>query len=329
MDIMNATAGDEENHHLVQMVCEQGRLFEPYDCLLTDFKQAFERNDTAQMLDVECIMMLRKLCTVYEIGRHAEFTAQHLLDVITAKLTYLRKTYLPNRRHGDATPVQIQLLKGCMRETEEDRVWALSSIPNERCFHLRSKFYTDDFFTPMPTVEHDARPLAELVKQYQPNIVTVAFDPEGTGPDTHYKVLLVVAQAIRILLQEVQDAIAPVVWGYRNVWFRFHPADATLMAPAGEAELERLHATFMACFTTQKSASFPSHEFDGPFSLLSNRIQREQRVLLGKLLGEEFFASHPNPRMRESSAFVFIKAMNADDFLMSVMELKERVQSSK
>ena len=53
------------------------------------------------------------------------------------------------------------------------------------------RFYTDDFFTPMPSLEDDAIPMANLIRARVPDLLTVAFDPEGTGPDTHYKVLLV------------------------------------------------------------------------------------------------------------------------------------------
>jgi hypothetical protein len=34
----------------------------------------------------------------------------------------------------------IQILKGCMRETETDRVWACSKMPMNRLHHLRSKY---------------------------------------------------------------------------------------------------------------------------------------------------------------------------------------------
>ena len=43
----------------------------------------------------------------------------------------------------------------------------------------------------MPSLEDDAMPMANLLKARQPHVLTVALDPEGTGPDTHYKVLLV------------------------------------------------------------------------------------------------------------------------------------------
>ena len=52
-------------------------------------------------------------------------------------------------------------------------------MPMDRVYHLRSKFYNDSFFTPMPSLEDDAQPFADLVEQLQPSIVTVAFDPEG------------------------------------------------------------------------------------------------------------------------------------------------------
>jgi glucosamine-6-phosphate deaminase len=34
-----------------------------------------------------------------------------------------------------------------------------------------------------------------------PDIVTVAFDPEGSGPDTHYKVLQAVSHALKMYEQ--------------------------------------------------------------------------------------------------------------------------------
>ena len=50
----------------------------------------------------------------------------------------------------------------------------------------------------MPCLEDDALPMANLIKIRQPDILTVAFDPEGTGPDTHYKVLQVLPYLVMI-----------------------------------------------------------------------------------------------------------------------------------
>lgn len=44
------------------------------------------------------------------------------------------------------------------------------------------------------------------------------------------------------------------------------------------------------------------------------------------MLGEEFFQSHEDARVRESEGFVFVKAMYASDFLKEVEVLKSRLE---
>ena len=61
-------------------------------------------------------------------------------------------------------------------------------------------------------------------------LVSLAFDPEGSGPDTHYKVLQVIAEALRMWSEE-EDLSKLRIWGYRNVWYRFHPAEANRIVP--------------------------------------------------------------------------------------------------
>ena len=84
----------------------------------------------------------------------------------------------------------------------------------------------------------------------------------------------------------------PMIWGYRNVWFVFAPWEATLMIPCSSKDLQLMHDTFMACFTTQKEASFPSPHYDGPFSAWSRHLQIEQKQQLVELLGEDYFNNH-------------------------------------
>ncbi|MHC4119864.1 MAG: hypothetical protein ACYSWO_20400, partial [Planctomycetota bacterium] len=66
------------------------------------------------------------------------------------------------------------------------------------------------------------------------------------------------------------------IWGYRNVWFRFDPSEANVYVPVTMAMFATAHDAFMNSFTSQKNASFPSHEYDGPFSELAQRIQVRQ-----------------------------------------------------
>lgn len=251
-----------------------------------------------------------------------------LISELQARVEWIRNEYLARHSPGDAVPKEIQLLKGCMRESEVDRVWALSRMPMNRIFHMRSKFYNDDFFTPMPSIEEDAMPMANLYKALQPHIITVAFDPEGTGPDTHYKVLQVVAAGLRVALSrgDLTDDPDPLVWGYRNVWFVFQPSQANLFIPVVRADLDLMHDTFMNCFTTQKNASFPSPFYDGPFSLWAHQIQLDQRSDLGVLLGEDFFSTHCDERVRGCDGFVFIQAMPSRCFLKEVEDLKSKFE---
>lgn len=195
------------------------------------------------------------------------------------------------------------------------------------------RFYTDDFFTPMPSREDDAMPMANLIRDLQPDMLSVAFDPEGTGPDTHYKVLQVVAAGLRIALSR-GDLINknPIVWGYRNVWFEFSPSEATLLAPCSLEDIDLTHATFMNCFTTQKHASFPSPLYEGPFSAWAKEIQLRQFRNMRTLLGAKYFEDHADPRVRSGEGFIFIKAMPAQQFLREVEDLRNKfeiVETSK
>jgi len=61
----------------------------------------------------------------------------HKADVVnrtTSCLTPLSPFLVHSHCHRD-----IQILKGCMRESETDRYWATAKMPMSRIHHLRSK----------------------------------------------------------------------------------------------------------------------------------------------------------------------------------------------
>jgi glucosamine-6-phosphate deaminase len=119
---------------------------------------------------------------------------------------------------------------------------------------------------------------------------TTATTPTGTGPDTHYKVLQVVAAGLKVAQSrgDLKGEKGPMVWGYRNVWFVFAPWECNVMIPASEEDLDLMHETFMSCFSTQKEASFPSPMYDGPFSAWAKHLQVEQKKELEDLLGKQY-----------------------------------------
>jgi len=77
-----------------------------------------------------------------------------------------------------------------------------------------------------------------------------------------------------------------------------------------------------------QAASFPSPHYDGPFSAWSRHLQKEQYAILHCLLGEEYFTCHPDPRVRNSAGFVFLKAMDATQFLQEVEQLKSKFENT-
>jgi len=84
---------------------------------------------------------------------------------------------------------------------------------------------------------------------------------------------------------------------------------------------------FMNAFITQKDASFPSYEYDGPFSLLAQRVQVEQYRKIKTCLGREWFHNHPSAMIRAARGLVFLREMSPDEFFQSCRELRQSVEA--
>jgi glucosamine-6-phosphate deaminase len=322
---VDAMSGANDSYRFVSSAVSSGDLNKTYDAIMTEFRIAFSSGDLKAQERIEKVIFLRKVAEVFDVD--VACSKNTLIEELKAKIESVRSDYLESSDSCEDTAITkcAKMLKGCMRESEVDRVWALSSVPNERLHHLRSKFYMEK---KTPTTADDAMPVANLIRRLRPDMLTVALDPEGTGPDTHYKVLQIVADGIRVSLErgDLRDNKL-LVWGYRNVWFVFSPSDATLLMPVSESDLNLMHDTFMACFTTQKDASFPSPLYDGPFSAWSRHLQKVQKKDLAVLLGEKYFQDHPDPRVQAAAGFVFIKAMPVDQFLQEVQGLKSKIEA--
>jgi len=216
----------------------------------------------------------------------------------------------------------VQKLKGTVREWEEELTWGHLGFDCDHIFHLRLGFYTGDIFTQNPEIERDVQPTLELLRKTNPTVVTVAFDPEASGPDTHYKILQTIAEALKIYLAE--DKTRKVtVWGYRNVWFRFHPSEADIFVPVSMNSLAIMRSAFMECFGSQRAASFPSYEYDGPFSDLAQKIMVEQYSVIKTCLGRDYFLSHQVARIRATRGMVFLKTMTPEQFFTHAQSLKK------
>ncbi|MBQ1280237.1 MAG: hypothetical protein IIY14_03840, partial [Bacteroidales bacterium] len=160
-----------------------------------------------------------------------------------------------NSYDGEKMSAEIRTLKGMIREFEEELVWGFFGIKEENIHHLRLGFYTGDIFTEKPNLERDVQPILQQLREIKPTVISLAFDPEGSGPDTHYKVLQAIAEAVREWGKET-DISNVKIWGYRNVWYKFHPAEATHIVPVSLNAMGVFSNAFENCYLSQVDASF-------------------------------------------------------------------------
>lgn len=266
--------------------------------------------------EAEARRMLRNMIEVYRSSD---------MKVIKLRLKELRE-YFVTQYPGAKDPPDVQTLKGTLREWEVELLWAYFGIETSAISALRLGFYKGDIFSEEPEVDRDVIPIYELIKKVKPNVVSLAFDPEGSGPDTHYKAMQAVAEALKIYEKETGDGSVRV-WGYRNVWYRFRPAEADLMVPVSLNSLSLLYTAFTNCFGSQRAASFPSYEHDGPFSELAQKIQVEQYGMIKTCLGNDWFLKSSHPRLRAARGMIFLKEMSLPRFYEKVRELKKLTEA--
>jgi glucosamine-6-phosphate deaminase len=259
--------------------------------------------------------MVRAIVQIWETGNTEE-----LFNTIDEILTILRKSY-----DGSKNPPKIQQLKGMIREFEEELIWAHYGVPVKNVHHLRLGFYKGDIFTEQPENERDVVPILEALRKFRPTVISLALDPEGSGPDTHYKVLQAIAAAVRQWSSE-EDTTGLRIVGYRNVWYRFHPADVNVIVPVSLNSLAIVEESFNDCYISQVDASFPSYEYDGKFSLLAKKIWVEQLKQIQLVLGKEFFFKNENLLLKATHGLLYFKEMNVEEFLSQARELKKTIE---
>ena len=260
--------------------------------------------------------LLRNLVEIFE-----EDSFDNLLNRINELSSYFDTQY-----PGKKDLAYIQQLKGMTREWEADILWGYFGFNCSSVIHSRLGFYKGDIFTENPTVDRDVLPILENMRRIKPDVVTVAFDPEGSGPDTHYKVMQAVSTALK-MYQEENGNKKIEIWGYRNVWYSFHPAEANRFVPVTHNTRAILDHAFINAFGSQRDASFPSYEYDGPFSGLAQKIQVDQYQKMKTLLGRDYFYKNPDSRIRSTRGFVFLKVMSLEEFHQKSMELRKSTEN--
>ncbi len=261
-----------------------------------------------------CHRTVRAMVEIWGLKSESELLG--LIDSLVAEL----KTFYD----GGKNPPNIQRLKGMIREFEEELVWAHYGVPVKNVHHLRLGFYSGSF-TETPDYSKDIARVLEDFREYKPTVISLALDPEGSGPDTHYKVLQVTAATVREWSKEADLSNLRIV-GYRNVWFRYHPADVNVVVPVSLNALAILDKSFTDCYLTQVNASFPSYQLDGKFSALTQRVWVEQLKQIQLLLGKDFFYQNEKPLLRATHGLIYYKEMDVTEFLKLADELEKAME---
>lgn len=237
------------------------------------------------------------------------------------------RNYFKGCYSGQKDTTEVQTLKGSCREFEAECVWGYIGWHIPDISHLRLGFYTADIFAPEPTHQRDVMPIMSLMRKVQPNVVSVALDPEASGPDTHYKVLQAVTSAIEEYKKEKTEDIT--VWGYRNVWFRFEPHEVSTIVPVSLQTISTLNHMFLSAFESQRDAEFPAYEIQGPFCDMSQKVQTEQYSAIQTCLGYQWFHNHPSPLIRATRGLVFLREMSVEELLQESRALRKQTENVK
>ncbi|WP_372933388.1 glucosamine-6-phosphate isomerase [Mariniphaga sediminis] len=262
-----------------------------------------------------CHRLVRALASIWNIK-----DKEGLIEVIYEVLVSLKNSY-----SGSKNPPKIQKLKGMIREFEEELVWAHYGIMVKNVHHLRLGFYQNNVMGSKPDMEKDVLPILEDFRKYKPTVISLAMDPQGSGPDTHYKVLQAIARAVEEWNKE-EDLSDLRIVGYRNVWFRYNPWDVEVIVPVSLNALATLDKSFSECYVTQVNASFPSYQHDGKFSELTQRIWLEQHKQIQLLLGKNYFYQNASPLLRATHGMVYLRELNVEQFLEEASNLGKSME---
>ena len=234
---------------------------------------------------------------------------------------------------GEANSPEIQQLKGQIREFEEELVWAYAGTSLSHIHHLRLGLYESRNEVPEPVegpapwcpdFESDVNPILTQLRTLKPTVITVAIDYEGLGPNTHYKVMQSIAEAVRLWGEEA-DLSHLRIFGYRNVWSTFHPAEANVYVPVSLNAFAVFEKAFKDSYLTQVKAEFPNPDFDGPFSELAEQIWVKQYKDIQLILGKDFFYENAHPLIRATHGLLFLKEMTVEGFVGLAEEMKKTI----
>jgi glucosamine-6-phosphate deaminase len=241
---------------------------ERYDDALVLFGKSFRAQNSAGMHQARLKIMIQIVGLVFGFY-NAQDTYQFFQQI------YEQKSFDGFDRS------LIDRLKSLLRESESDCKWrCLSQLP-EQIIHARLGCYDDD--TDDVMIE-SVQTMVTILRSIAPEIVTIAQDPCGVGPATHFVTSHVMMQALKIYQQECKKTVIKVV-GYRNVWGAFTLAQTSKIIFVDKSLIATMHTIFMQCFASQVTPVVPSDLYEGGFSDIVEHFLEQQGQDIQTLLG--------------------------------------------
>ena len=289
---------------------EKGYLYK-WDKDIYHYLDSIAAQDNEEKRRGACHRTVRALVTIWDIHN-----TDDLLQVIGEIQTELKSCY-----DGGINSPKVQKLKGMIREFEEELVWAHYGTVVKNVHHKHLGFYSGN-----SSYENDVLPILEDFRKYKPTVISLAMDPQGSGPDTHYKVLQAVAKAVEDWNKE-EDLSNLRIMGYRNVWFRYNPWDVEVLVPVSLNSMATIEKSFQECYITQVNASFPSYALDGSFASLAQRLWVEQHKQIQLLLGKNYFYQNESPLLRATHGMIYHRELSVEEFLKESQKLGKAMEN--
>lgn len=265
------------------------------------------RKDESEMRRGFCHRLIRDMVGVWKITDTAA-----LRNVLCSEIEGLQ-------HNPSGSNSNIDRLKGLIREFEEELVWAYMGVPGRNVRHLHLGLYNRQEESFSPDIQSDVFPILQQFRELQPDVISVVMDAGDIRPDTHYKVLMSVAAALK-LWNEESDLSRVRILAYRNVWSTFHPSEANMFVPVSLNAFAVIEKAFASSYMTQYKAEFPNPNFDGPFSELAESIWVKQLRDIQFLLGKDFFYQNKSALIRATHGMLMLNNYSVDEFLKIIRE---------
>lgn len=196
----------------------------------------------------------------YEIRRYMDFVERAAPalgladDATTSRVVGGVSKLLATKKLGDVDPPEVRDLKRIVRETEAVAALEATGLAPSSARFLDLPFYRTGTVQKNPIGDEDVDIVHSVLREAKPEIVCAAgdlSDPHGT-----HRMCL---EAVHLALDHYRGD-APELWLYRGAWQEWSLAEASVLAPLSDTELNLKIQAIYRHESQKDSAPFPGHD---------------------------------------------------------------------